>query len=160
MGFDKNNFNFDIEGLDELQGNLKQLAETGVKELNKGLNRLNNPQGAKTNSKAKVPEVCPYCGAKLPVDSDAATIKCEYCGAEYDNSNEKSIVDSVFDFVEKQQEIGQKEREKRLEIARLKAEAKLKKRKKSGFLRFVFLLIVVFAILYYYLVIMGGTIPF
>lgn len=145
---------FDINGLDKLQDNLKQLAQTGVDELNKGLDRINNPEAAKA---AQVPEVCPKCGANLPKDKEAAVIKCAYCGSEYDNSNAKSIVDSVFDFVEKQQQISARERDKQLEIQRLKAEVKTKKRRKHGFIRFVLLMIVVFAILYYYFVMMGGT---
>lgn len=155
MSFDKKDFN--IEGLDELQDNLKSLAEKGVKELNKGLNRINNPEGYKEEKNA-VPDVCPYCGAKLPVDSTATTIKCEYCGAEYDNSSTRSIADSIFDFVEKQQEIGIKEREARLNEMRIKAEIKKNKRKKKNKFKFFFILIVIFMILYYYFVIMGGQI--
>lgn len=155
----------DIEGMDKLQENLGKLAETGVKglnkgldELNKGLNRLSNPEAVKKES--KVPEVCPYCGAKLPQDKEAEVIKCAYCGAEFDNSNEKSIVDSVFDFVEKQQQMSLKEREVRLETERIKAEKKAQKRKKSGFRRLIFLIIVVLLVVYYYINFMGGTLPF
>lgn len=147
----------DIDGLDELQDNLKQLAEKGVKELNKGLNRINNevsPEG-----KSAVPEVCPYCGAKLPQGSDSPTVKCDYCGAEFDNSNAKSIVDSVFDFVEKQQQVGLEERKRHLEEMRIKAELKREKRKKHNKFRFFFIIIVIFAICYYYFVYMGGTLP-
>jgi len=146
----------EIDGLDKLQENLKQLAQTGVNELNKGLERINNPEAAK--EKSQVPENCPACGAKLPVDREASVIKCDYCGAEYDNSNAKSIVDSVFDFVEKQQQISIKEKERQLELERIKAEKKAARRKKSGFFRFAFLILIVFAILYYYFVILGGTI--
>lgn len=144
----------DINGLDKLQDNLKQLAQTGVNEINKGLDRINNPDAAKT----QVPDACPKCGANLPKDKEATVIKCQYCGTEYDNSAARSIVDSVFDFVEKQQEIGAREREKQLEIQRLKAQRRAEKRRKSGFIRFILLILVVFAILYYYFVIMGGTI--
>lgn len=147
---------FDIDGLDKLQDNLKQLAQTGVNELNKGLDKLNNIDGSK--DKPLVPEFCPSCGAKLPIDKEAPVIKCAYCGAEYDNSATKSIVDSVFDFVEKQQQISIKEKERQLELQRLKAEKRAAKRKKSGFIKFILLIIVVFVILYYYFVIMGGTV--
>lgn len=149
------NNDFNIEGLDELQNNLKQLASKGVKELNKELNRINNPEAAKKDS--AVPDECPYCGAKLNKDSEATVIKCAYCGSQFDNSNARTIVDSVFDFVEKQQEIGIKEREARLNEARIKAEIKLKKRKKHRFFKFILLLIVCYAILYYYYNIMGGV---
>lgn len=148
--------NFDIDGLDKLQDNLKQLAQTGVNELNKGLDKLNNIDGSK--DKPQVPENCPSCGAKLPVDKEAAVIKCEYCGAEYDNSSAKSIVDSVFDFVEKQQQISIREKERQLELQKLKAEKKAARRKKAGFIKFILLIIIVFVILYYYFVIMGGTV--
>lgn len=146
--------NLDINGLDKLQDNLKQLAQTGVDELNKGLERINNPDAAKS----QVPDACTCCGASLPKNKEAAVIKCEYCGTEFDNSSVRSIADSVFDFVERQQEISAKERNKHLELKLKKAELKAARRKKAGFIRFILLILVVFAILYYYFVIMGGTI--
>jgi len=154
----------DIEGLDKLQENVEKLAQAGVKglnkgldELSKGLERINNPEASE---KSKVPEVCPYCGAKLPQDKEATTIKCEYCGAEFDNSNEKTIVDSVFDFVEKQQQISAQEREKKLEIERLKALKRVERKKKSFFRNIILLIIIVIAVCYYYVNYMGGTLPF
>ena len=147
-----------INGLDELQGNLKQLAEKGVKELNKGLDKINSDLNG-TEEKSKVPEKCPYCGATLPVDKEAATIKCDYCGAEFDNSAARTIADSVLDFVERQQQIGAEEKRRHLEELRLKAELKREKRKKSNRRRFFFIIIAIFAILYYYFVYMGGQIP-
>ena len=154
MSTNKNNF--DIEGLDELQDNLKKLANKGVKELNRGLERINNPGAEKESA---VPEECPYCGAKLSVNKDAQVIKCAYCGTEFDNSASKSIVDSVFDFVEKQQDVALKMREDKIRELQAKAEIKKHKRKKHGFLRFIFILVVCFAILYYYFVILGGSVP-
>ena len=145
--------NFNIDGLDELQDNLKQLAEKGVKEINKGLNRINN--NGEEAEKSGVPEKCPYCGAALPVGSEEPTIKCDYCGAEFDNSNDKSIVDTVFDFVEKQQQISLKEREMKLKAETLKAEKRRAKRKKKNRGAFFLLLIIIFIILYFYLVYMG-----
>jgi len=140
----------DIEGLDKLQDGLKQAVQTGVNELNKGLEKLNNPEEAKSN----VPETCPYCGAKLPQDSELETIKCAYCGAEFDNSQAKTIVDSVFDFVEKQQQIAKEQKDKELELAKIKAQEKAAKRaarKKHAFVRnFIFLVIILLAFLYYY----------
>ena len=146
----------EIDGLDKLSDNLKQLAQTGVNELNKGLDKLNNIDGSK--DKPAVPENCPSCGAKLPIDKDAPVIKCSYCGAEYDNSSAKSIVDSVFDFVEKQQQISIKEKERQLELQRIKLEQRKERRRKTRFIRFILLILLVFVILYYYFVIMGGTI--
>ncbi|MDO4187851.1 MAG: hypothetical protein Q4D29_02575 [Lachnospiraceae bacterium] len=148
--------NFDIDGLDELQDNLKQLAEKGVKEINKGLNRINN--GPEASGKSAVPEKCPYCGATLSTNSEEPVIKCEYCGAQFDNSSSKSIVDSVFDFVEKQQQVTLQEREIRLKEMAAKAEKKREKRKKKNRAFFFLLLIMIFAILYIYLVIMGGSV--
>lgn len=147
-----------INGLDDLQGNLKKLAEKGVSELNKGLDRINNEINGQ-QEKNKVPDVCPYCGAKLPVNSEDDIIKCAYCGAEFDNSASKTIADSVFEFVEKQQQIGIEERKRHLEELRLKAELKREKRKKANKFRFFFIIIAIFAILYYYFVYMGGTLP-
>ena len=149
--------NFDIDGLDKLQDNLKQLANTGVNQLNKSLDRINNNMNGE--GKSQVPEKCPYCGASLPANSEASVIKCEYCGAEFDNSSEKTIVDSVFDFVERQQQIGLEEKKRHLEEARIKAEIKLNKRKKRNKFKFFFIIFVIFAILYYYFVVIGGTLP-
>lgn len=156
------NFN-DIEGWDKLQENVGKIAEVGVKGINKGLdeisksiNKINNPESAKS----KVPEVCPYCGAKLPQNKELDTIKCSYCGTEFDNSEEKTIVDSVFDFVEKQQQINAQEREKKLEIERLKAQRRAERKRKGFFRGFVLLIIIVIALMYYYVNYMGGTLPF
>lgn len=143
---------------DDLKGNLKKLAEKGVSELNKGLDRLNDDLKLQYE-KTKVPTECPYCGAKLPVDSETSTIKCDYCGAQFDNSSTRTIADSVFDFVEKQQQISLEERKRHLEEMRLKSELKMLKRKKKNKFRFFFIIIVIFAILYYYFVYMGGTMP-
>ena len=52
---------YNINGLDDLSENLKKLAEKGVSELNKGLDKINQDINSK-NEKPKVPEVCPYCG--------------------------------------------------------------------------------------------------
>lgn len=150
MGF---NFN-DIEGLDKLQDGIKQVVQTGVNELNKGLDYINNPDEAKKQRQANVPDVCPYCGAKLPKDSSADVIKCAYCGSEFDNSSNGSIVDSVFDFVEKQQKIAMEQKEQQIELAKAKAQQKAAKRaarRKHAFVRNVILLIIiVFFLMYYY----------
>jgi len=151
MGFNLN----DIEGLDKLQDGLKQVVQTGVNEINRGLDRINNPEEAKKNKEANVPDVCPYCGAKLPKDSEADVIKCEYCGAQFDNSSTGSIVDSVFDFVEKQQKIAMDAKQKDMESARVKAQLKAEKRaermerKKRANRRNFFLLIIIILILAY-----------
>ena len=105
-----------------------------------------------------MPEVCPYCGAKLLINSEPV-VKCAYCGAEFDNSPSRTIADSVFDFVEKQQQIGLEERRRQLEEAKIKAEIKREKRKKKNKIKFFLLLIVIFAILLYYYVYTGGNIP-
>ena len=147
---------FDIEGLDELKGNLKQLAEKGVKEVNRGLERLN---GLEPSEKSQVPENCPYCGAKLPINDESATIVCEYCSAKFDNSKAKSIADSVFDFVEKQQKIDLEKKQAALEAARLKMAEKKIKRRKGSAIRFLLLIMLIFAILYVYFIQLGGVIP-
>lgn len=147
--------NLDIEGLDELQENITKLANKGVKELNRGLERINNSD---STGKANVPEKCPYCGAALPVDSSAPVIKCEYCGAEFDNGNEGSIVDSIFDFVEKQKDINLREREIKLQQMKIKAEEKKAKRKKSIKRKFFLILIIIFFILWCYFYVMGGVV--
>lgn len=147
---------FDIEGLDELKGNLKQLAEKGVKEVNRGLERLN---GLEPSEKSAVPENCPYCGAKLPINEERATIVCEYCGAKFDNSKAKSIADSVFDFVEKQQKIDLEKKQAALEAAKLKMAEKKIKRRKGSAVRFLLLIMFIFAVLYVYFIQLGGTIP-
>ena len=148
---------YNINGLDDLSENLKKLAEKGVSELNKGLDKINQDINSK-NEKPKVPGVCPYCGAKLSVNSEPV-VKCDYCGAEFDNSASRTIADSVFDFVEKQQQIGLEERKRQLEEARIKAEIKREKRKKKNKIKFFLLLIVIFALLLYYYVYTGGNIP-
>ena len=84
---------YNINGLDDLSDNLKKLAEKGVSELNKGLDKLNNDINAK-NEKPKVPEVCPFCGAKLLVNLEPV-VKCAYCGAEFDNSPSRTIADLI-----------------------------------------------------------------
>lgn len=149
MGF---NFN-DIEGIDKLQEGLKQAVQTGVNEINRGLDYINNPEEAKKQKQSNVPDVCPYCGAKLPKDAEAETITCEYCGAKFDNSSTGSIVDSVFDFVEKQQKIARETKDKEIELAKIKAQEKAARRaarKKHSFRRNVILLIVIVFILFYY----------
>ena len=145
----------EIDGLDKLEENLGKLAQVGVNGLNKGLSEINknlervaDPNAFK-KSVAQVPEVCPYCGAKLEQGSDKPVVVCEYCGSQFDNSSEKTIVDSVFDFVEKQQKFAKEEREFKAERERVKAELKLKKRKKTRWIRFVFLIAMVLFMIYY-----------
>ena len=142
---------FDIEGLDKLQEGLKQVVQTGVNEINKGLDRINNPESANAKSTSGVPAVCPYCGAKLNTNTEDAEIVCEYCGTKFDNSNARSIVDSVFDFVEKQQKIAADEKARQAEIAREKAAKKVVKKKKSRIGKFFFLRVVVMILMYYYM---------
>lgn len=88
----------DIDGLDKLQEGIQKAVQKGVNELNRGLDRINNPQ--ENNS---APSICPNCNAKLNILSDSNIVTCEYCGSQFDNIKNKSVVDSVFDFVEKQQ---------------------------------------------------------
>lgn len=92
---------FNIDGLDELQDGLKKAVQKGVDEVNKGLDRINNPDATEST-----PTVCPNCSAKLSVSRNIPVIKCEYCGSEFNNTN-RTVVDSVIDFVEKQQKIVQ-----------------------------------------------------
>lgn len=143
---------FEIDGLDKLQEGLKNLVQNGVNELNKGLDRLNNPE--QNDDKANVPEVCPYCGARLDNTSREAVIKCDYCGAQFDNSSERTIADSIFDFVEKQQKIEAEKQNKKLEIQRIKAEEKAARRaarRKWAPLRYLVLLVlIVLGVVYYY----------
>lgn len=142
--------NFDIEGLDKLQEGLKQLAQTGVNELNKGLDRINNPDAAGAK-KAAVPDACPYCGAKLNTISEEPEIVCEYCGARFDNSSQRSIVDSVFDFVEKQQKIQQDEKQRKAERERERQIRKAAKKRGSRIRGFFVLMIIVIFLMYYYM---------
>jgi len=143
MGFDFD----DIEGLDELQKNFKKLAESGIKELNKGMDRLN---GKESKEASAVPKECPYCGAKLNIDSEEPVIVCEYCGAKFDNSSDRSIVDSVFDFVEKQQKVAMEEIARKQEMERARQEAKRARKKSHFFRNIVFLFIIIMALLYFY----------
>lgn len=147
---------FDIEGLDKLAEGLKTLAQTGVNELNKGIDRINNPDHE--NAKGNVPNVCPYCGAQLDNESSETVVKCEYCGAKFDNSADRTIADSIFDFVEKQQKIAQEQKDKKLEIEKIKAQAKAEERAAKRALRrkwaplryMIILVLIVFAAMYYY----------
>lgn len=137
--------NFEINDLDRLKGNLQNVVQRGVDELNKGLEHINNG-GEKA---PVVPQECPYCGAKLDVDSEEPTIVCAYCGTKYDNTKSKTIADSIFEFVEKQQDVAKVEAARKLAKEQEKA-AKRARRKKNSIVRNVILLIlVVFAFMYY-----------
>lgn len=86
----------EIDGLDELKEGLQKVVQKGVDELNRGLDRINNP-----DKKPMSTDTCPNCTAKLNFSSSDRYITCEYCGTQVENN--RSVVDTVFDFVEKQQ---------------------------------------------------------
>lgn len=148
---------FDIDGLDHLQEGLQQVVQKGVNEINKGLDRINNPDAV---NKESVPSVCPNCSAKLNLDKSKPVIKCEYCGTSFDNTQNKTLADNVFEFVEKQQKFAQEQhkinqeqerlrREEELLKAKLKAE-KRKERFASGiFRRIVWLSLLAYGGYYY-----------
>lgn len=146
----------DIDGLDKLQDGLQKALQKGVDELNKGLDRINNPE-----VKNSVPSNCPNCNAKINITSDDPTITCEYCGTQFDNTKNKSVVDSVIDFVEKQQQMASDHVDKNSDLAALKAkqamlkeEAKLERRRrreKKRAIRRIIFLIVLIAFGYYYI---------
>ena len=146
----------EIEGLDKLSEGLQKVVQTGVNELNKGLDKVNSAlsEGAEDSS---IPVKCPGCGASLHPSTEAI-IKCEYCGNEFNNTQSKTVVDKVLDFVSDQQKfaqemVSQKATQKtETEIAKeaARAEAKIKakahlrvSRMISRILRLVFLLILV-----------------
>lgn len=139
---------FDIDGLDQLQDGLKKVVQKGVDEVNKGLDRINNPESAKES----VPTVCPNCGAKITYSKDQAYITCEYCGSQFKNEN-RSVVDSVFDFVEKQQQVAKENQQQVQE--KIQREKELKaikkaKRESNRLIRSIFKLIILGFLLYIY----------
>lgn len=139
---------FDIDGLDELQDGLKKVVQKGVDEVNKGLDRINNPESAK----APVPTVCPNCGAKFTYTKDQAMIVCEYCGSQYKNEN-RSMVDSVFEFVEKQQKVAkenQSQAQERLQYEREQKAIRKAKREQRRMIRGIFKLAILGILFYIY----------
>lgn len=139
---------FDIDGLDELQDGLKKVVQKGVDEVNKGLERINNPESAKES----VPTVCPSCGAKINYARDQVMVICEYCGSQFKNEN-RSVVDSVIDFVEKQQQVAKENQDKMQESLQIKNEQKAIKRaarEKRRFVRGIFRLAVLGILFYLY----------
>ncbi len=148
-----------IEGLDKLGDNLESLVQKGVDELNKGLDRINNGTTGSSQSASKVPTQCPNCAAPLNANlsPDHPYIICEYCGTRFDNIQTKSVVDSVFDFVEKQQKVASEnmarkaeiraEMEARHEIARAEARRRARPRK---IIRTIIFLAVIVGFAYYY----------
>ena len=126
---------FDIDGLDELQENIQQAVQKGVDELNKGIGKFNESvsYGGSSNKSASNESeytTCPNCSARL-VSLDNGVKKCEYCGATFGtakkNTNRSSMMDSVFDFVERQQKLNMETQAQKLENERIKAELKIKR---------------------------------
>lgn len=152
----------DINGLDKLQDNIQQAVQKGVQkgvdELNRGLDRFNeniNNDNKSKNGDAANFDKCPNCSASLTI-LDNGIKKCQYCGAEYgsasQNINGKTVMDSVFDFVEKQQKINMENHAQKLEKERIKTEMKLKKlerKHKRNVVRRILSLAFLLALLYY-----------
>lgn len=136
---------FDINDLDRLKGNLQNVVQRGVDELNKGLEQINNG-GEKA---PVVPQECPYCGAKLDVDSEEPTIVCAYCGTKYDNTKSKTIADSIFEFVEKQQDVAKVEAQRKLAREQEKAAKRARRRKNALVRNVIILVLLILAFMYY-----------
>lgn len=136
---------FDINDLDRLKGNLQTAVQRGVDELNKGLEQLNN--GGEKDP--VVPSECPYCGAKLDVGSEDPVVVCSYCGSKFDNSKSKTIADSIFEFVEKQQDVAKTEAAKKLLKEQEKAERRARRKKNSLVRNVILLILIIFAFMYY-----------
>lgn len=151
---------FDIDGLDKLHENIQQVVQKGVDELNKGLDKFNdsvNERSASGSSQTKstVTDTCPNCSAKL-VSLGNGVKKCEYCGSEFgsarQNTSGRTMMDSVFDFVEKQQHLNMETQAQRIEKERIKAEIKLKKmerRHRRSAIRKLFTLVFLIVFGYY-----------
>jgi len=139
---------FDIDGLDELQDGIKKAVQKGVDEVNKGLDRINNPDSVKETT----PTTCPNCSASLKVSREQAVITCEYCGSQFKNEN-RSIADSVFEFVEKTQKTAQESIQKQQEIDKAKNEKRAEKkaaREKTKFVKAIIRLLILAFLLYLY----------
>lgn len=136
---------FDINDLDRLKGNLQNVVQRGVDELNKGLEQINNG-GEKA---PVVPQECPYCGAKLDVDSEEPTIVCAYCGTKYDNTKSKTIADSIFEFVDKQQDVAKVEAQRKLAREQEKAAKRARRRKNALVRNVIILVLLILAFMYY-----------
>lgn len=141
----------DIEGLDKLQEGLQKVVQKGVDELNKGLDRINNPEGT---SETKVPTKCPNCNATLNIDTEDPVITCEYCGTKIKNVPNKSVVDSVFDFVEKQQQFASETIVKKAEVEaqrKVEREARKARRRAARLIRRIIFLIIVIVLAIFYI---------
>lgn len=143
----------EIDGLDELKEGLQKVVQKGVDELNRGLDRINNP-----DKKPSSTDTCPNCTAKLKFNSSDKYITCEYCGSQVENT--RSVVDTVFDFVEKQQKVASENINAKAKMDEIKAEREAYKlqrklemrerRRKARFVRKIIFLCFIIACGYYY----------
>ena len=76
---------------------------------------------------------CPECGEHLDYNKEAGTARCKYCNAEFiidaPSARKSNMLETVFDFVERQQDRYEQNAEKRRlaeehEAARRRAAAK------------------------------------